>query len=896
MADKDLDKELEDLKKVSEEYRRIIEQYIEANKAALGGEKKAKEAALAFIKAYDDSVKKVKKSSDTLSGEMDALSKAYDDGLKTTEELNEELESLRRQVNKTTDQSKKDQLMAKKAVLEEISLRNQSRESLKDSFGQLAGVMSVGVASAFKNIAVQALSSGDGISTAGAAMSAGVDLANKTVQVGANSMKDVGGMMSQMGGKAKYAGVGLSLLGSAVGMAADGLSELAKAGIQFMIKETQKSIETFRTMSQSGAMFADGAVGMRMAATDAGMTLQDFSKVTSQNKEIFAKMGMGVTGGTQRLSGAMKAGGTAMQEQLFALGYSMEDQGNLVAQTMAAMSDPTGKLKASDEEVAARTKKYAQDLALISALTGEDIKAKQEKIKSENLELAVQQKLAKMDPKQRAEFEAMQATMNDQQRRQLKENMVFGTVISADLAIMEATSSNFKEQGKAFADSVKDGTASAEKGMQIGAQYNQKIAKDALAQESLAGAATAGMGGAAADAVKGFSNQVANANKYTEEGIAETKRVLEERKKQASTDEMVGVQKAANKFELQLQKLADENLKGFASALETTMTTITKSVNAAAKALTGVDTPSPFMAGLMAVGTALLEFVPALLAAMKFFGKGDGGGGGVDLPDGKGKPKGPGGAKKGVLGKTADFVKGIGSKALGLLPGAGTAAEAASVGTTAASGTAATASSVLGKGAGMALKAAKFLGPAAMVASAGYDAFQGYQNAGENFNLKPGQQATAGQKASSAAGGALSGLTFGLLDAKTASQGVHSAGTAVSDFFGKAAGGAGSLIKGGMGLAGGAADFLSSKISGMGTGYTASSGGLPKEFVEMQKASQEKLNSSIAQLGSQMKDSNKYGPEMVEVLRAQIAKQDELLTVMQENLDINQRLLTQAQG
>ena len=893
MADKDLEQELDEFKKVSEEYRRIIEQYIEANKTALGGEKKAKESALAFVKAYDDSVKKVKKSAESLSGEMDALTKAYDDGLKTTEELSEELESLRRQVNKTTDQSKKDQLMAKKAVLEEINLRNQSRESLKDSFGQLAGVMSVGVASAFKNIAVTALSSGDGIATAGAAMSAGVDLANKTVQVGANSMKDVGGMMSQMGGKAKYAGVGLSLLGSAVGMAADGLSELAKAGIQFMIKETQKSIETFRTMSQSGAMFADGAMGMRMAATDAGMTLQDFSKVTSQNKEIFAKMGGGVSGGIQRMSGAMKAGGESMQNELFALGYSMEDQGNLIAQTMSAMADPSGRLKASNEEVAARAKKYAADLALISSLTGEDIKAKQEKIKQENLELAIQQKLAKMTPEDRAKFKAMQESMTDVQRRQLKERMVYGTTVSADLAIMEATSSAFKQSGDAFAGSVQDGTMSARKGLEIRAQYDQKAADQFGEQSELAMGAMHDASSAAGQAAKGMSQAMAEGGKVTKEGIDAAEEALKGRKDQASTDPMVGVQKAANKFELGLQKLADDNLTGFAGALDKTMTTITKSVDDAAKALKGTEMPSPWIAGLMTLGTTLLEFVPALLAAMKFFGKGDGGGG-LDMPDadGKGKPKGkgPGGAKKGVLGKTADFVKGIGSKALGLLPGAGT------VGTTAATSTAATASSVLGKGAGMALKAAKFLGPAAMVASAGYDAFQGYQNAGENFNLKPGQQATAGQKASSAAGSALSGLTFGLLDAKTASQGVHSAGTAVSDFFGKAASGAGSLIKGGMGLAGGAADFLSSKVSGMGTGYTASSGGLPKEFVEMQKASQDKLNSSIAQLGTQMKDSNKYGPEMVEVLRAQIAKQDEVIAVMKESLDINQRLLTQAQG
>lgn len=894
MADKDLDKELEDLKKVSEEYRRIIEQYIEANKTALGGEKKAKEAALSFIKAYDDSVKKVKKSSESLSGEMDALKTAYNDGLKTTEELNAELESLRSQVNKTTDQSKKDQLMAKKAVLEEINLRNQSRESLKDSFGQLAGVMTVGVASAFKNIAVQALSSGDGISTAGAAMTAGIDLANKTVQVGANSMKDVGGMMSQMGGKAKIAGVGLTVLGSVVGGVADGMSELAKAGIQFMIKETQKSIETFRTMSQSGALFADGAVGMRLAAKDAGMTLQDFSKVTAQNKELFAKMGMGVTGGTQRMAGAMKAGGETMQKELFALGYSMEDQGNLMAQTMQAMADPTGKLKASNEQVAATAKKYAQDLALLSALTGEDMKAKQDKIKQENMELAVQQKLAKMTPEDRQKFIAMQSSLDETQRRQLKERMVYGTVISADLAMMEATTGGMKEQGDALFQATKDGTMSAEKGAAIRAQYDQKIAQSALEQGAIGVAAMADANSAAASMARGMSQKIAEGNKFTEEGIKETEKALKERMKQAPTDPMVGVQKAANDFAKQLEDLGTKNLGKFAGALTTTMTTITNAVNDASKALTGVGAPSPFMATLMTLGTTLLEFVPALLMAMKFFGKGDGGGGGLDMPDadGKGKPKGkgPGGAKKGVLGKTADFVKGIGSKALGLLPGAGT------VGTTAATGTAATASSVLGKGAGMALKAAKFLGPAAMVASAGYDAFQGYQNAGENFNLKPGQQATAGQKASSAAGGALSGLTFGLLDAKTASQGVHSAGTAVSDFFGKAASGAGSLIKGGMGLAGGAADFLSSKVSGMGTGYTASSGGLPKEFVEMQKASQDKLNSSIAQLGTQMKDSNKYGPEMVEVLRAQIAKQDEVIAVMKESLDINQRLLTQAQG
>jgi hypothetical protein len=70
------------------------------------------------------------------------------------------------------------------------------------------------------------------------------------------------------------------------------------------------------------------------------------------------------------------------------------------------------------------------------------------------------------------------------------------------------------------------------------------------------------------------------------------------------------------------------------------------------------------------------------------------------------------------------------------------------------------------------------------VAGAAYSGFQGYQNTNENFDLKQGEEATTGQKVSSTLGGVASGLTFGLLDEKSASQGIHKAGSAVKDFFG----------------------------------------------------------------------------------------------------------------
>jgi hypothetical protein len=106
---------------------------------------------------------------------------------------------------------------------------------------------------------------------------------------------------------------------------------------------------------------------------------------------------------------------------------------------------------------------------------------------------------------------------------------------------------------------------------------------------------------------------------------------------------------------------------------------------------------------------------------------------------------------------------------------------------------------VAGKAAGMGGKilgglgkAARFLGPAAAVAGAAYSGVQGYQNTGNNFDLKEGEDATVGQKTASTLGGVASGLTFGLLDEKSASQGIHKAGAAVGNFFG----GIGDKVKG----------------------------------------------------------------------------------------------------
>ena len=108
-------------------------------------------------------------------------------------------------------------------------------------------------------------------------------------------------------------------------------------------------------------------------------------------------------------------------------------------------------------------------------------------------------------------------------------------------------------------------------------------------------------------------------------------------------------------------------------------------------------------------------------------------------------------------------VAGIASKALPAVAEAGT--KAAGVGTKALGG--------LGKLGGFAKGALGKLGPVAMAGMAAYDAVSGFNEAGANLGIE-GREATLGEKLSSAAGSAASGLTFGMLGKDTASKGIAS--------------------------------------------------------------------------------------------------------------------------
>ena len=126
---------------------------------------------------------------------------------------------------------------------------------------------------------------------------------------------------------------------------------------------------------------------------------------------------------------------------------------------------------------------------------------------------------------------------------------------------------------------------------------------------------------------------------------------------------------------------------------------------------------------------------------------------------------------------------------------------------------------MLGKTGGMLGKLGKFAGPLGIALSAGFalkDAAGGWGSAGDTFGLSEGRKANTGQKMASAAGGALSGLSFGLLPSDMIAKGLYGMG----GLGGKALKGGGAALKGlggaAMGLGGMALKGLGGAAMGLG--------------------------------------------------------------------------------
>ena len=613
MADKnqeDLDKQLADLASSSAEMATWIRKMLADQKLITRSDLEQKKKTLEMALGLKSALTKTKKSFDELISGVNTLKEKIKTTGVTSGELEEDLESLRYQVARTADADKKAQLIQAKSELESLNAKNKLITGFQDATGKILGIGLAGAVSSMTSALKAAASGGNALEIAAGYQSAQLDITNQKFQAGAGALTDFGRATAGAGGFVGGLGIAATIAGGALGFVSNQITELAKSGIGFLLSQTNKMITGFQDMSRVGAVFSDGMMGMTNAASMAGMTVDQFSKVVDASRKDLSSMGMGLSEASRRMASVFSGpAGKKMQDGMYALGMTAEEQGQALAQTMAIMAGPSGKLKASNAEVQAQTAEYAKNLKIISNITGEDAKAKMEKLRQDNDTLAFNGYLNTLNGTQRKKtVEAMNA-MSAEDARAFREKKVYGTVVSADLNAMRATNSGIRKAQDDMFAAADRGTLSVE-GV---AKTYETFQAEALAAANEGGKSFGlAMSGIGQDLAKTTNSTVQYMIKFAnaQKGIAEIAESQNKGAGQSGADLM----KANQDFAKSMQDIAIPHIKDFSDALQSTISMIKGSVVEADKALSGKMTMGDYASKAMEMGKALLPTIVSVVA------------------------------------------------------------------------------------------------------------------------------------------------------------------------------------------------------------------------------------------------------------------------------------------
>jgi hypothetical protein len=483
------------------------------------------------LKNFGDAAKKgadaFKKSLDELNKEIKKGRAGYADQLRALEQLNDAIEDLAEQAQDSATKDKITQLQKQRAALMEQAARQNATEQLEYFGEELKKAAITGTGRFVRGLQDNASS----VQLTSGILNAGIDMAAAALTAAGSAATGFGAtMMNAKNPVVAGLGVFVSGLGYAGKVAAEAGAALAKFGVEVFGKELEKTVKAFNDISAGGALFTDGMTGMRNAARDSKLTLEDFAAVISRQSANLSTAGLSVPEAVKKMGGALRAGGDNMRNNLMNLGFRIEEHGDLVAETMAMMAQTGGPLRASNTEVAAQTQKYAENLRIISAITGEDAKTKMAAVQDQANQLAFQQKLAGMDETQRSNIIMAMGNMTDLQRKNFMETMVFGAVINEVGASAAALSSGLRDSTAEAVAAAQQGTLDADKMRQINSRNSDQMQKDFINQTAIGYAGAAKTGGLAQELAESMGISIRELQKMTPEAIAAAEKAAKEQK------------------------------------------------------------------------------------------------------------------------------------------------------------------------------------------------------------------------------------------------------------------------------------------------------------------------------------------------------------------------------
>jgi hypothetical protein len=356
------------------------------------------------------------------------------------------------------------------------------------------------------------------IGTATAAMEIALSSAGNILKGFGNAAQVAGAVLSEI----PLVGAGLEVLGLATKAAGKVLDDVAKTILPMLNKQLEINISAFQGLSSSGAVFTGGLQSMINNAGNAGLTLQQLDIVVKTNKESLASLGEGVSGGTNRLVKVFQAGGDDLKKRMWNLGYNVEEQAGLIADVMKDMRQ-SGRIipdnPQNNASIAEATKNYAENLRVISNITGEDAKAKMQQARSAANELAFQQKLEGMDATQRQNIVNAMANMSPVLQKAFQETVVFGRAVTPAVAGFLAQSQDAQNSLDASVSKMQNNQLDQGTQLDINKKYGEGIRQDMLNSTDIAMAGLAGVGGIVGQLKDIMQQELAFRQHYTGESI-----------------------------------------------------------------------------------------------------------------------------------------------------------------------------------------------------------------------------------------------------------------------------------------------------------------------------------------------------------------------------------------
>ena len=426
---------------------------IERNKVILKSLRQA-------FKDIDDDLKKGRKS--------------FKDLGPTIRAIDDELLDLKAGMQKNVLEQKRNELATKYLTAEYKKAGLQMSKITADIF--VGGIIKTG-----KGIVDGLQGTGSGMQLAAGMMEGIVDVGSSTLVAGSKIASEIGmlGATFAKTGRGKLIGAGISVLAEGFGYVTEKASDLAKFGIQVLAKEVDKTINSFHTISSTGAAFADGMTGMRIAANSAGLTLEAFSNVVKNNQLAFYQTGLGMGEAAKRIGGISKelrfGAASELGAQLQNLGYGFEEQAAIVAQYTANLNASGALRGKSDIELATLSAAYAKDLRKLQAVTGEDAQKVADEARITQMQGDI---LARLNPEEGQRFQAALRALPKEAQKGFLE-----FVSSGGTAIADGATNMMINQSPKFEALIKD----AYRGVYDTSKDATQIQEETLRQRALVG-------------------------------------------------------------------------------------------------------------------------------------------------------------------------------------------------------------------------------------------------------------------------------------------------------------------------------------------------------------------------------------------------------------------------